>query len=99
MLRVDPEPSQLALNPAIALQVGFSRPSRGTRSGLNQVELWLNKVEREDIASRIFTSQADLRRKLMRHIREHNKVATPIKWKHTDLNHRIRADHSAVTVH
>ncbi len=68
-------------------------------SWLNQVELWLNKVERAVIARGIVTSPHDLRRKLMRYIREHNKTAKPIKWSYTDPSHRIRADHSAVTVH
>jgi hypothetical protein len=38
-------------------------------------------------------------RKLMRYIREHNKTAKPIKWKYVDVTHRLRAPHSAVTVH
>jgi len=68
-------------------------------SWLNQVELWLNKLERDVIARGIFTSRHDLKRKLLRYIREHNKTAKPIKWSYTDPSHRIRADHSAVTVH
>jgi len=68
-------------------------------SWLNQVELWLNKVERDVIARGIFRSQHDLKRKLMRYIREHNKTAKPIKWRYTDISHRIRAPHSDVTVH
>jgi len=47
----------------------------------------------------IFTSRHDLKRKLLRYIREHNKAAKPIKWSCTDPSHRIRADHSAVTGH
>ena len=42
-------------------------------SWLNQVELWFSKIERDVIARGIFTSVADLRRKLMRYIRHHNK--------------------------
>jgi transposase len=38
-------------------------------SWLNQVELWFAKIEREVIARGIFTSLADLRRKLMKYIR------------------------------
>jgi len=68
-------------------------------SWLNQVELWLNKLERDVIACGIFTAQHDLKRKLLRYIREHNKAAKPIKWSYTDPSHRIRADHSAVTGH
>jgi transposase len=68
-------------------------------SWLNQVELWLSKIERDLIARGVFTSSADLSRKLLRYIRQHNKTAKPIKWKYTDVRRRIRAPHSAVTVH
>jgi len=68
-------------------------------SWLNQVELWLAKVERDVIARGIFTSTSDLARKLMRYIREHNKSARPIKWKYSDPRRRIRVPVSAVTVH
>lgn len=68
-------------------------------SWLNQVELWLNKLERQVIARGIFKSTADLSRKLMRYIREHNKTARPIKWKYTDPSRRVRAHLSTVTVH
>jgi transposase len=37
-------------------------------SWLNQVELWLSKIERDVIARGVFTSVPDLRRKLMRYI-------------------------------
>jgi transposase len=68
-------------------------------SWLNQVELWLSKIERDVIARGIFTSTSDMTRKLMRYIREHNKTAKPIKWKYIDVTRRLRAPHSAVTVH
>ncbi len=68
-------------------------------SWLNQVELWLAKLERQVIARGIFKSAADLARKLMRYIREHNKTASPIKWKYADPTRRVRAHLSAVTVH
>ncbi len=68
-------------------------------SWLNQVEIWLSKIERDVIARGIFTSTNDLTRKLMRYIRQHNKTAKPIKWKYTDVTRRIHAPHSAVTVH
>ena len=42
-------------------------------SGLNQVELWFAKIERDVIARGVFTSVSDLRRKLMRYIRQYNK--------------------------
>jgi transposase len=68
-------------------------------SWLNQVELWLSKIERDLIARGIFTSTDDLSRKLLRYIREYNKTARPIKWKYTDVSRRIRAPHSTVSVH
>jgi transposase len=68
-------------------------------SWLNQVEIWLGKIERDVTARGIFTSTTDLNRKLMRYIREHNKTAKPIKWRYTDVTHRLRAPHSGVTVH
>jgi hypothetical protein len=59
----------------------------------------LSKIERDLIARGIFTSTADLSRKLLRYIRQHNSMAKPLKWKYTDVRHRIRAPHSTVTVH
>jgi len=67
-------------------------------SWLNQVEIWFSKIERDVIARGIFTSVADLARKLMRYIRHHNRSAQPIKWSYHDPAHRITFD-SAVTVH
>ena len=67
-------------------------------SWLNQVELWLNKLERQVIARGIFTSTTDLTKKLLRYIREHNKTARPIKWKYADPSRRIRGPLSTVTV-
>ena len=68
-------------------------------SWLNQVELWFSKIERDVIARGIFTSVADLRRKLMRYIRHHNKELRPIKWTYTNPKKRIAGTKSAVTVH
>lgn len=68
-------------------------------SWLNQVELWFSKIEREVIARGIFTSKADLKRQLMRYIRTSNRTAKPIRWSYSDPTHRIRANHSAGTVH
>jgi transposase len=59
-------------------------------SWLNQVELWFAKIERECIARGIFTSAADLRRKLMQYIRAHNKACHPFVWSYSDPTHRIR---------
>jgi len=67
-------------------------------SWLNQVELWFAKVERDVIARGVFTSVADLRRKLMRYIRKYNNAPNPVKWVYRNPAHRITTD-SDVTVH
>jgi hypothetical protein len=51
--------------------------------------LWFNRIERDVIARGVFTSLADLKRKLMRYIRQYNKVPKPIKWTYRDPSHRI----------
>lgn len=61
-------------------------------SWLNQVELWFAKIERDCIARGIFTSTADLRRKLMQYIRAHNKSCHPFVWRYADPSHRIRVN-------
>lgn len=58
-------------------------------SWLNQVELWFSKVERDVIARGIFTSAADLARKLRRYIHQYNKTATPFRWSYSDPTRRI----------
>jgi transposase len=67
-------------------------------SWLNQVELWFSKIERDVIARGIFTSKADLRRKLMRYIRAYNKTAKPIRWTYRDPSHRIMPPGTRSTV-
>ncbi len=67
-------------------------------SWLNQVEQWFAKIERDVIARGVFTSVPDLRRKLMRYIRQYNKAPKTIKWRYSNVAHRITAD-SVVTVH
>jgi transposase len=59
-------------------------------SWLNQVELWFGKIERDVISRGIFSSIPDLRRKIMRYIREGNKIPKPIKWTYSDIHQRIR---------
>lgn len=59
-------------------------------SWLNQVELWFSKIERDLIARGIFTSKADLKRKLMRYIRCYNNKAKPFKWTYRHTTNRIR---------
>ena len=60
-------------------------------SWLNQVENWFAKIQRHVITRGIFTSIADLRRKLLRYIRHYNKTATPLKWTYSDPRRRIRS--------
>ncbi len=67
-------------------------------SWLNQVELWFSKIERDVIARGVFTSVPDLKRKLMRYIREYNKEPKTVKWKYFDPKRRITPE-SIVTAH
>jgi transposase len=57
-------------------------------SWLNQVEIWFSKLQRQVLDRGIFTSVADLRRKIMRYIRLYGKTARPFRWKYTDIRHR-----------
>src|SRR5580698_8271579 len=68
-------------------------------SWLNQVELWFAKIQRDVISRGVFTSVADLRRKLMRYIRAYAKHARPIRWTYTDPKRRITAKRITGTVH
>src|ERR1700686_5239088 len=67
-------------------------------SWLNQIELWFAKIERDVITRGVFTSLADLRRKLMKYIRHYNKVPKTVKWRYFDPTRRITPS-SAVTGH
>jgi transposase len=58
-------------------------------SWLNQVEIWFAKIERDVIARGVFTSTADLARKVMRYIRRYNRNARPIRWSYSDPRRRI----------
>lgn len=60
-------------------------------SWLNQVELWFAKIERDVIARGVFTSTADLRRKIMRYIRRYNRNARPVRWSYSNPKRRIAA--------
>lgn len=55
---------------------------------LNQV-IWFSKVERNVIARGVFTSVADLARKLRKYIRPYGK-SQPFRWSSTDASRRIR---------
>ncbi len=84
----------LAAHPRVAMHY---RPTYS--SCLNQIELWFAKIERDCLARGIFTSTADLRRKLMQYIRAHNKTCRPFRWAYTDPKRRIRAIGKRETVH
>jgi len=68
-------------------------------SWLNQVELWFAKIQRDVIARGVFTSVADLARKLSKYIRAYARSAKPFRWTYTDPMHRIRTYEIAGTVH
>jgi transposase len=59
-------------------------------SWLNQVEIWFAKMQRDVIARGIFTSVADLARKLMKYIRAYAKSAKPFRWTYTNPYRRIK---------
>lgn len=59
-------------------------------SWLNQVELWFSKLQRDVIARGIFTSVADLARKLRRYINPYSKAAKPFRWRYSNPSRRIR---------
>jgi transposase len=59
-------------------------------SWLNQVEIWFSKIQRDLITRGIFTSKADLARKIARYIKAHNKSAKPFKWTYRNTDRRIR---------
>ena len=67
-------------------------------SWLNQIELWFSKIQRDLIARGIFTSVADLARKIRRYVRHYNKHAKPIRWRYNNPAHRIGST-SASTVY
>ena len=67
-------------------------------SWLNQVELWFSKIERDLLARGIFTSVADLARKIRRYIHRYNKAPKPIRWAYRNPAHRISST-STSTVH
>ena len=67
-------------------------------SWLNQVELWFGKVQRDVISRGVFTSVADLKRKLMHYIRQYNKKPRTVKWKYVDPSRHHRSQ-TGVTGH
>jgi hypothetical protein len=67
-------------------------------SWLTQFGQWLSKIESDIDACAVPISGADLKRKLMRHIRHCKKAPKAVKWKYFDPLTRITAD-SDSTVH
>jgi transposase len=68
-------------------------------SWLHQVELWFAKIQRDVIRRGVFTSVADLGRKLRRYIRLYSKSAKPFCWTYTDPSRRIRPNKIAGTAY
>src|SRR5437899_2755086 len=68
-------------------------------SWLNQVELWFAKTQRDVIARGVFTSVADLGKKLRKYIRAYSKSARPFRWTYTDLKRRITPNKIAGTAY
>ena len=68
-------------------------------SWLNQVELWFAKIQRDLLARGIFTSVADLGRKIRKYIQAYAKVAKPFRWSYSDPRRRIIANPIAGTAH
>jgi transposase len=59
-------------------------------SWLNQVELWFAKIQRDVIDRGVFTSVADLSRKIRKYITAYAKSAKPFRWTYTDPQRRIK---------
>ena len=69
-------------------------------SWLNQVELWFSKVQRDVLSRGVFTSIADLARKLRRYIQAYAKQAKPFRWKYDNPARRIQhGKYNSETVH
>jgi hypothetical protein len=63
------------------------------------VEIWFAKIQRQVIDRGIFTSVADLNRKLMRYIRAYAKVAKPTRWTYRNVRYRIQTNSISGTAH
>ena len=68
-------------------------------SWLNQVELWFAKIQRDVIRRGVFTSVADLGKKLRKYISAYSKSAKPFRWTYTDPTRRIRSNKIAGTAY
>jgi transposase len=68
-------------------------------SWLNQVELWFAKIQRDVIARGVFTSVADLGKKLRKYIRIYSKSAKPFRWTYTHPKRGITPNKIAGTAY
>ena len=68
-------------------------------SWLNQVELWFAKIQRDVIDRGIFTSVADLSRKIRKYIQAYAKSAKPFRWTYTHPKRRITVFPMTETAH
>lgn len=73
--------------------------TRTYSSWLNQGELWFAEIQRNIIDREVFTSVADLSRKLCRYIRAYEKQAWPFRLTYTDPQRRIHANVITVAAH
>ena len=76
----------LGEHPCVTLQFTLTYSS-----WLNQVELWLRRVQRACCRGAIFKSTADLARKLCRYIDAHAERAKPFRWKYSNPARRVAA--------
>ena len=65
-------------------------------SWLNQVELWFARIERDVIARGVFTSVPDLRRKLVRYIRQYIKAPKTCSRPRRAILHPAVASHQCI---
>lgn len=73
-------------------------PHTSYSSWLNQVELWLTKIERDVIPRSVVNLVRDVAKKLMRYICYYKKAPKIMMWKYCDPSYLIGAQ-SIVTGH
>jgi hypothetical protein len=61
-------------------------------SWLEELDIWLSKIEREISASDSPTSGPELKKNLVHHIRLYNKAQKTLKWKYFNPTRRIISD-------